>query len=69
MTRLNQLKTNYYRVPKGIREYQGLVNYFLSLDNKRGKGYRKLAKEYNLPVWSIRDRIKTWNKKYHLELE
>lgn len=51
---------------KGVRQYQHVVNYFLALDHERGKGYDKLAQEYNLDRFNIRHRIRAWNKKYYL---
>jgi len=49
---------------KGMRQYQYIINFFLCIDHAKGLGYRRLAKLYKLPIWSIRDRIKTFKSKY-----
>lgn len=46
---------------KGVRSYQEIVNYFLSLDRSRGVSWRKLAKIYKLDHKNIKDRVKTYN--------
>ena len=42
---------------KGVRQYQLIVNYFLTLDKSRGYSYRQLAKMYRLDESNIRKRI------------
>lgn len=59
MSRLSELKTRYPRIPKGVRQHQSLINYFLALDKIRGASYGELAKTYNLDKSNICRRIKS----------
>ena len=69
MSKLEELKANYYRVPKGVKEHNLILNYFLALDRSRGLSYVELARVYRLDPSNIYKRIngnlnkKYWNKK------
>lgn len=42
---------------KGVREYQLIVNYFLTIDYLRGATYGQLAKRYKLDAANIYKRV------------
>lgn len=42
---------------KGVREYNLIINYFLTLDKLRGKSYGQLAKQYKMDKSNIRKRV------------
>lgn len=51
---------------KGVKEYQLIINYFLTLDRIRGKTYGQLAKQYKLDPSNIRKRVLgILNSKYY----
>ncbi len=56
---LKELKARYPRIPKGVREHQSVVNYFLALDKTRGASYGQLARDYRLDKSNICRRIKS----------
>lgn len=48
---------------KGVRSYQEVVNYFLTLDRSRGMSWTKLAKTYKIDRKNIKDRITSYCRK------
>lgn len=51
---------------KGVREYQLIVNYFLTLDRSRGMTYGQLAMKYGIDKSNIHKRVRgVLNKRYY----
>ena len=57
--------TSFINRNKGMRSYQDVVNYFLVLDKSRGASWRGLAKSYKLDHKNLKDRVKTYERKYN----
>lgn len=47
---------------KGVRSYQEVINYFLTLDRSRGMSWRKLAKLYKLDHKGIKERVRAYER-------